>query len=39
VRERIRRLADGGSTTANTGDWLKFVVTVASIAILNYYIV
>ena len=39
VRERIHRLADGGSTTADTGDWLKFVVTVASIAILNYYIV
>ena len=39
VRERIRRLADGRSTTADTGDWLKFAVTVASIAILNYYIV
>jgi len=39
VRERIRRLADGGSTTADTGDWLKFAATVASIAILNYYIV
>ena len=39
VRERIRRLADGGSTTADTGDWLKFAVTLASIVILNYYIV
>jgi len=39
VRERIRRLADGVSTTADTGEWLKFAVTVASIAILNYYIV
>jgi Zn-dependent protease with chaperone function len=39
VRERIRRLADGESTQADTGDWLKFVVTAASIAILNYYIV
>ena len=39
VRERIRRLADGESTPAGTGDWLKFAVTAASIAILNYYIV
>jgi len=39
VRERIRRLADGESTTAATGDWLKFAVTLASIAVLNYYIV
>jgi Zn-dependent protease with chaperone function len=39
VRERIRRLADGESTPAATGDWLKFAVTVASIVILNYYIV
>ncbi len=39
VRERIRRLADGGPATAGTGDWLKFAVTVASIVILNYYIV
>ena len=39
VRERIRRLADGESTTATTGDWLKFAVTLASIVILNYYIV
>jgi Zn-dependent protease with chaperone function len=39
VQERIRRLADGESTTAAKGDWLKFAVTVASIAVLNYYIV
>jgi len=39
VRERIRRLADGEPTAAATGDWLKFAVTVASIVILNYYIV
>ena len=39
VRERIRRLADGESTPAVTGDWLKFAVTAASIAVLNYYIV
>ena len=39
VRERIRRLADGESTTAAAGDWLKFAVTLASIVTLNYYIV
>jgi Zn-dependent protease with chaperone function len=39
VRERIRRLADGESTAAAAGDWLKFAVTLASIVILNYYIV
>jgi Peptidase family M48 len=39
VQERIRRLADGDSSAANVGDWLKFAVTVAAIAILNYYIV
>ncbi len=39
VQERIRRLADGESTAADAGDWLKFAVTVAAIAILNYYIV
>ncbi len=39
VRERIHRLADGESTTAATGDWLKFAVTLATIVILNYYIV
>jgi Zn-dependent protease with chaperone function len=39
LRERIRRLSDGDSTKASTGDWLKFAVTLASIVILNYYIV
>ncbi len=39
VQERIRRLVDGESTAADAGDWLKFAVTVAAIAILNYYIV
>jgi Zn-dependent protease with chaperone function len=39
VQERIRRLADGESTAAAAGDWLKFAVTLASIAVLNYYIV
>lgn len=39
VQERIRRLADGDTTVAGAGDWLKFAVTVAAIAILNYYIV
>ena len=39
VQERIRRLVDGNSTTNDTADWLKLAVTVAVIAILNYYIV
>jgi hypothetical protein len=39
LRERIGRLVDGESTTATVGDWLKFAVTAASIAILNYYVV
>ena len=39
VRERIRRLTEGESTVVQTGDWLKFAVTVASIAIVGYYIV
>jgi hypothetical protein len=39
VRERIRRLVDGELSPAAAGDWLKFAVTLASIMILNYYIV
>jgi Zn-dependent protease with chaperone function len=39
VQERIRRLADGESTPTGTGDWSKFAVTAAAIAILNYFIV
>ena len=39
VRERIGRLAGDASPSAATGDWLRFAVTVASIAILNYYVV
>lgn len=39
VRERIRRLTAGESTAVRTGDWLKLAVTVASIAIMGYYIV
>jgi Zn-dependent protease with chaperone function len=39
LRDRIGRLVDGVSITAAGGDWLKFAVTVAAIAILNYYVV
>lgn len=39
VRERIRRLTEGESTAVRAGDWLKFAVTVASIAVVGYYIV
>jgi Zn-dependent protease with chaperone function len=39
LRNRIGRLVEGEPTRATVGDWLKFAVTVVSIAILNYYIV
>jgi hypothetical protein len=39
VQERIRRLASGEPAAAGAGDWLKFAVTLAAIAILNYFIV
>jgi hypothetical protein len=39
VRERISRLSEGESTVVQTGDWLKFAVTVVSIAVMGYYIV
>jgi Zn-dependent protease with chaperone function len=39
VRERIGRLVDEASPAAAPGEWWKFAVTVASIAVLNYYVV
>jgi hypothetical protein len=39
VRERINRLAGRTPTEAVAGDWLKFGVTVASILVMNYYVV
>ena len=39
VRERIRRLNEGESMAAGAGDWLKFAVTVVSIAVVGYYVV
>jgi hypothetical protein len=39
VRERIGRLVDEASPPAAPGEWWKFAVTAASIAVLNYYVV
>jgi Zn-dependent protease with chaperone function len=39
LQQRVARLVDGVSATAAVGDWLKFAATVASILVLNFYIV
>jgi len=39
VRERINRLAGRAPRVAGAGDWLKFMLTLAAILVMNYYIV
>lgn len=39
VQDRIRRLADGAVAGSSRGDWIKLAVTVATILVVNYYVV